>query len=194
MEENLLMSGILRKCKDCGLEGCYDNLDLFVKSRASSHGRQNLCKQCSSLRSLEWYCSNKESAKAYGKVWKELNKQRKSAVDKVWREKNPDKRADLLRKWKLENPYKVRATNAKRRAMKLDQTPELTSEEKQRVDNLYWLAKDLQAVSGEEYHVDHIIPLAKGGLHHPDNLQVLPAYINLSKGDKIESLRTITHG
>jgi hypothetical protein len=102
--------------------------------------------------------------------------------------------ANLLSEWKLKNPHKVRAANAKRRAMKLDQTPKLTSDEKQLVDDLYWLAKDLQAVSGEEYHVDHIIPLAKGGLHHPDNLQVLPAYINLSKSDKIESLRTITHG
>jgi len=42
-----------------------------------------------------------------------------------------------------------------------------------------------QAPSGEEYHVDHIIPLAKGGLHHPDNLQVLPADLNLKKGAKV---------
>jgi hypothetical protein len=194
MEENLLMLAILRKCKDCGLEGCYDNLDLFVKSSASVHGRQNLCKQCSSLRSLKWYCSNLESTKGVRQAWREQNKDRKAVKDKTWREANPDRMANLLSEWKLKNPHKVRAANAKRRAMKLDQTPKLTSDEKQLVDDLYWLAKDLQAVSGEEYHVDHIIPLAKGGLHHPDNLQVLPAYINLSKSDKIESLRTITHG
>lgn len=33
----------------------------------------------------------------------------------------------------------------------------------------------------EGYHVDHIIPLSKGGLHYPDNLQYLPAVINMRK-------------
>lgn len=32
------------------------------------------------------------------------------------------------------------------------------------------------------YHVDHIIPLAKGGLHHQDNLQYLEANENCRKG------------
>lgn len=36
------------------------------------------------------------------------------------------------------------------------------------------------------YVVDHIMPLAKGGLHHEDNLQYLPAKVNLQKHDKID--------
>lgn len=35
------------------------------------------------------------------------------------------------------------------------------------------------------HHVDHIVPLSKGGTHTLDNLQYLTAYENLSKGDKI---------
>lgn len=34
----------------------------------------------------------------------------------------------------------------------------------------------------EGYHVDHITALAKGGLHHQDNLQYLPASENCRKG------------
>ena len=56
------------------------------------------------------------------------------------------------------------------------------------IKNFYWLARDLKAVTGEEYHVDHIVPInGKNvcGLHVPWNLQVLPADINMSKGNRI---------
>jgi hypothetical protein len=56
------------------------------------------------------------------------------------------------------------------------------------IKNFYWLARDLKSVTGEEYHVDHIVPInGKNvcGLHVPWNLQVLPADINMSKGNRI---------
>jgi len=40
-------------------------------------------------------------------------------------------------------------------------------------------------MTGIQHHVDHIIPLSKGGLHHPDNLQILTAEENLKKGAKL---------
>jgi len=41
-------------------------------------------------------------------------------------------------------------------------------------------------LTGEAYHVDHKKPLSKGGLHHPDNLQVLLGRENLKKGAKYD--------
>jgi hypothetical protein len=80
------------------------------------------------------------------------------------------------------------ARNTKRQGLKINATPNwLTEEHNNEIQQFYWLAKDLQAITGETYHVDHIVPL-KGenvcGLHVPWNLQVLPADINLSKGNK----------
>ena len=52
----------------------------------------------------------------------------------------------------------------------------------------YRLAKLLEKHNpGTRYHVDHIIPLSKGGLHHQDNLQVMRADFNLRKANKILS-------
>jgi len=42
--------------------------------------------------------------------------------------------------------------------------------------------------TGVTMHVDHIIPLAKGGLHHPLNLQIIPAIDNLEKSDKMPEI------
>jgi hypothetical protein len=82
-------------------------------------------------------------------------------------------------------PEKVKihkyALNAKHRASKRNQTPELTEVEKKKVILYYRISKYL----GEDWHVDHIQPISKGGLHHPDNLQVIPATENLKKNNKI---------
>ena len=36
------------------------------------------------------------------------------------------------------------------------------------------------------YHVDHIVPLAHGGTHAPENLQYLPASVNIRKKDRLD--------
>lgn len=36
-----------------------------------------------------------------------------------------------------------------------------------------------------KWEVDHIIPLSKGGLHEPGNLQVITRKANRDKGDKL---------
>lgn len=38
----------------------------------------------------------------------------------------------------------------------------------------------------EDWHVDHIIPISKGGKHLLSNLQYLPALENLKKGAKLD--------
>ena len=45
--------------------------------------------------------------------------------------------------------------------------------------------RELSVETGREYHIDHIIPLAHGGIHHPMNLRILDGTENISKQDKI---------
>jgi 5-methylcytosine-specific restriction endonuclease McrA len=47
---------------------------------------------------------------------------------------------------------------------------------------LSYEAARLTRETGIEHHVDHIIPIAAGGWHHHQNLQVLPQPVNHSKG------------
>jgi len=68
-------------------------------------------------------------------------------------------------------------------AMKLNQTPTLTENEKKKIELYYTISHHL----GENFHVDHIHPLSKGGLHHPDNLQILTKEENLIKSNKLNT-------
>ena len=62
----------------------------------------------------------------------------------------------------------------------------LTKQEKNRIAAIYAKARKLTNETGIQHHVDHIKPLAAGGRHHPDNLQILTADQNLKKGSKYQ--------
>ena len=52
------------------------------------------------------------------------------------------------------------------------------------LDEAVKLAKLRESLCGGKWHVDHIIPVSKGGQCTHDNLQVVPAFWNRSKSNK----------
>jgi len=68
--------------------------------------------------------------------------------------------------------------------MKLNQTPvDANMVEIQKIYSICALINEISV--GIKWHVDHIIPLSKGGPHHQDNLQILESIANLRKGSRI---------
>ncbi len=82
-------------------------------------------------------------------------------------------------------PICKNVSNAKRRALHREAEIPLTPEEQKEVDDLYAEAKRLSEETGSAFHVDHILPIQKGGIHHPINLRVLLGKDNISKHTKI---------
>lgn len=72
------------------------------------------------------------------------------------------------------------AHSARRRAQKRVGKESLTTKQKLEIDEYY----QIRNLLGPEWEVDHIIPLSKGGLHHPDNLQIIPKIENRKKYNK----------
>ena len=86
-------------------------------------------------------------------------------------------------------PYRTKEkTNNKTyryRAKKFSDAAVLTQEEHERVLTIYKECAKITEETGVPHHVDHIIPISKGGLHHPDNLQILTATENIRKSNKL---------
>jgi ribosomal protein S24E len=61
----------------------------------------------------------------------------------------------------------------------------LTEQERHELVILEQKRLHLTETTGIMHHLDHIVPLAKGGIHHPINCQVITAEENCSKSDKM---------
>lgn len=76
-----------------------------------------------------------------------------------------------------------RSCGARYRAAKLNQTPDNAN--LQKIQLYYIICAYLnEPCEIPMWHVDHIKPISKGGLHSEDNLQILTAELNLQKSNK----------
>lgn len=132
----------------------------------------------------EWRKKNPDKARAEARRYRKAQHAKVLAYHRKWREDNQKRHIQYVREWQKRNPEKMRAMWAAQKARKIAATVPLTHEEQAEVIALYAKARALTELTGEPYHVDHIKPLAKGGLHHPSNLQVLRGVDNLRKGAK----------
>jgi len=165
------------------------NLKYYFTGKPCKHGhtsdratRNGECQGCSSARhNSEKF---KEQKRAYSKHLTTSGK-RKQYRDANRSKINKNKRA-WSTNWRKtpEGVIQKRIDASTRRACIRNQTPELTSYEKQRMKDIYYRAWCYSQVEVWDFHVDHIVALAKGGLHHPDNLQILEAKVNLLKRDQ----------
>ena len=157
--------------KTCAFCKQIKDLSMFSQYKGKSYF-YSYCKQCATLK---------------GKEWAEKNREKSRLCKSKWQLNNTLKKAKSQRKWMDSNPFAHTAKEAKRRATTLNATPKWA--DLKAIKTEYQLAKWCSDVTGEFYHVDHIVPL-KGktvcGLHVHWNLQVLPAKINLQKGNRYE--------
>ena len=166
------------------------------KSHTKKH---TLCKSCSDSQTAKWRLKNKEQNALNSRNWAKVNpeKVKLSAKNtqlkfpennrrraKAWAKANPEMRSVIALRWVKLNPGKANAVTANRRSKKRNATPAWANEFF--IGEAYDLAALRTKMTGFKWNVDHIVPLISKlvcGLHTHDNLQVIPAYINQSKGN-----------
>ena len=113
-----------------------------------------------------YYAANKQRSASYCAENKEKIAARKSAYDAA-------------------HPEKRRVYKQNRRARKLKNGGRLTYG---LAEKLLMLQRGRCACCGKmlkgEYHLDHIVPLSRGGANEDCNIQLLSPYCNMSKGAK----------
>lgn len=105
---------------------------------------------------------------------------------RAWQIANPDKRRTTHRKWKAANPDKVRADRSARRGKVRGQMCGCCTAAD------FAIVYEAARLTGTE--VDHVIPIALGGLHCTMNMQLLTPEAHLEKSRKdISVIATMRH-
>ena len=130
--------------------------------------------------------NKREEVKDRKNAWYEANKEQviQAAATRPLEVKRVYQKA-----WKERNTIWVRAdTKARRRKHREATPPWLSREQKAQIRELYKIAITMTKTTGEQYVVDHIVPLRSElvcGLHVPWNLRVIPQQENLLKSNKL---------
>lgn len=179
-------------CKVCCRQWRRDNPEKVKRYRKKDY-EQNA--ETYKRRAKEWARENLEQKKRVDKAWRERNRERKAALDRGWYEANKDRKRAYDQEYRpqyyRDNKHMFAAQAAKRRARIANATPAWSDISDD--NSSHWrVARLLTRLTGEEFEVDHIVPLCGKtvcGLHVSWNLRVVRKSINRSKGNKlIESL------
>lgn len=172
-----------------------------VTKRYSCNGA---CLECDKAHVSHYYSKNKEIISNYFRGYRSRNRAILSEKDrtyrmekhetiaekkKVYRTENAERISEVKRDWRKANKNRVMSSNALRRSRKRNATPGWFGEfDEFVVSEAYSLCEDRARATGNAWHVDHMIPLlAKKacGLHVSNNIQVIPEFVNLSKGNRL---------
>lgn len=141
-------------------------------------------------RTKEWVQSNPERARAAKRAWGMRNRDSINARQTAARHADPERFRRHGREWKRRNPHKVREYDSRRRAREIgaalgDRRQYAAFVRRMRSAKrikCYWCAKTTRP---EKRHLDHIIPLAKGGADATGNICVACPSCNQSKNAKM---------
>jgi 5-methylcytosine-specific restriction endonuclease McrA len=206
---------IMKRCNKCGLEFVASNEFFHKDSSRKDGLALKCKACCKVARrnwyidnrdhaieySKQWAIDNYEHVLAQHREWNKLNPEKKKQSNANWKannrgvyltsrqrryEKDADNRRSKSKEWRDQHPEMVRiqwkTRQSRERASVGDHSPN-------DIRVLYEDQCGQCAYCGirlfDSFHVDHVIPISKGGSNWPDNLALTCEYCNLSKKDKL---------
>jgi 5-methylcytosine-specific restriction endonuclease McrA len=175
-------SGRLKKCICCGEKKPLSEFYSYGYTRKDglrSTRYESRCKPCAQAR-------RRETVKA--------DPERYAEESRRWRAKNVERRANYNRE--RQQRAEIKALKAYHQRLRKARMPSGANDndairaiyaEAIRVEKIVACCPvfDLLEI-GKKMHVDHIVPLARGGKHEASNLQILPSGLNMRKGAKCQ--------
>lgn len=169
----------------------------FARTKSFTFGLFSVCKPCcreNYAANAEMYRTRKnesrrkhvDAVRAARRARYHANPEKERQATRQWREKHLDQAKAACAKWFKEHPEKRAVYDQQKRERKLKAEGAFTAKDVLHQYNIqqghcYWCSQLVDST----YHVDHIIPLSRGGTNWPANLAIACEHCNLSKGPKL---------
>jgi 5-methylcytosine-specific restriction endonuclease McrA len=183
---------ISKTCKTCQELKMFDQFNIFS---LSSDGLSYNCKSCVSKMNHETHKKNPERYRRTKKRWTEANKEKVAAQQKQRRLDDPIKYSLLYKEYRIRNIEKVREKERRYQQQNKEKDRMKAAKRRARKKNnkvFQIIDKDLRRLLNDPCiycgkpaeHVDHLIPISRGGPHGIGNLAPSCANCNLTKHSK----------
>jgi len=174
----------LKCCPKCGRQL---SVGAFSKDKSTRDGLNAYCRECRAVISRVYHGANHHKIMAQRREYRKNNRGILAEKARQYTEKNYQSYSEYQRKYRTSEAGKAAYASARhaRRARMSNASGSFTAADieairKAQGNRCYLCGKSLK--SG--YHVDHFIPLSKGGTNDPGNLRLACPKCNLSKGSK----------
>jgi 5-methylcytosine-specific restriction endonuclease McrA len=159
--------------RPCERIGCYEVLEACHKRRPQNAPRA--CRRC-----------RLEAKRERDRRYCQTNREARVEYQRRYRQENLEAERESDRLYRKENPALGKAAGHRRRARKLKAAvaPVTSSDIRDILDRHDYRCAVCLAPAE---HLDHVLPLSRGGAHAVPNLRPLCAPCNLSKGAKTDA-------
>jgi 5-methylcytosine-specific restriction endonuclease McrA len=155
--------------------------------RHKANGRRNYLENREYYieKARQWREDNPEQYLANSREYYYANKDRFADSKKQYREEHKDEIDARRNQWAKDNPEKVKRIKRNYRTRKAGNGGAHTAEEiQERIEEQGYMCFYCSHPLEGDYHVDHFVPVSRGGGSEIENLVASCPSCNLSKGDK----------
>lgn len=182
--------GLSHDCKVCARAANHEwrksNPEKFAASKKAWAAKNA---EAEKERKRKWYIANKEFSAERGRLWRKENPEKTEASRLKWANANPLSARARVKKWASANPDAIAANSRKRRSMKRGAVGTHTAKDVSHIfesqrGKCTGCQSNLKKSGNDKFHVDHIMPLSRGGSNDKYNLQLLCPLCNMRKHAK----------
>lgn len=177
----------LKRCSNCGKDFLATRQWFHAKAD-SKDGFHTICKPCKHDIDLAYRETHKEKLRNRTHAYQASHREQRLAYGRIYREthKNDERKKVWRRKYRQTHHERIKAYSHERRARKKASADtfsenDVKSQYKRQKGRCYWCNQKV----GRTYHVDHVIPLSRGGTNGPENIVITCPTCNLSKRDRL---------
>ena len=184
----------MKTCSKCGEANLKKE---FGKDASKRDGLSSLCKTCANFASAKFRAAHPAYNAAYAAAWAAANPNKIKVASAAWLAANPSKRKAIAADYYAANTDKCRAASSawlaahpearrsysqNRRARKRENGGKLSRGLAEKLFNLQrGKCACCKQLLGDDFHLDHIMPLVLGGANDDCNIQLLHSTCNQQK-------------